>query len=794
MGKTKTPLSTTSSSGKSKKQQLSSLARHGKKLYEHISDNDNDDSSAGSDDDDNVNATGYMSLEKGKKKKSKFSSEEEDDNQEEEVFDLGMSDSDDDDEEDEDEYEEGSEEEDDEASSHDDKDDDDDYYDDDDYANYADDNMKNLLENLPLEARNKILSGKKITQEDYSDDIGEDGDSEDEDEGWGRKKSNYYSGDTADLEIGQDVQDAEDEEEAVKDLHKQTMKKMKDSDFYDNLSSDDDSDDDSDDNDGEVTLKNKMKSGRRKTKGGNDELQSELQTIALSANDASNSVQIEKIERNVADMSRDQKLSMMSADNPELPSLVQELKERVSELKDKIIPIRELVKGFREKKEKYGINDDIIDYLEVKYQMLSAYCLNLCFYLAMRCEGRSVKDHPVMRQLLELRYVMEKLVPIDGKLKHQIDRLVNAANTKDDDSPAIGLRPNPGAFMDDDDEDYSDVVKSEDDQSNDSDESDHPRNKMSKKKNTAPQNEIYRPPKIAAAPYTLEESREEKEARKMQHKRNKLKNSAIYESLQEEFGTAPEQSSSTGIEGMGTADAKALQKEIDERNKFEEERMIRLTMTRKEKQSMKRRQIEANKLDRLTDLGDISGIDEFDDLKMGRKKAAQKASSANAEATAAALKKAVAAFTQSQLSEKAPPSKKRNKNIPDFEMDDIDIDGDGNEFDGIVEDFSKRKKDYETTKAEKYAAEPRYGGLEADELMEGQRRPATYEMIKNRGLTPHRKKANRNPRVKKREAYAKALKNRRGQVRDVITGVGTNYDGELTGIKSSLSKSRKIGN
>ena len=35
-----------------------------------------------------------------------------------------------------------------------------------------------------------------------------------EKEGWGKKKA-YWSGDTADLEIGQDVQDAEDEEEAA---------------------------------------------------------------------------------------------------------------------------------------------------------------------------------------------------------------------------------------------------------------------------------------------------------------------------------------------------------------------------------------------------------------------------------------------------------------------------------------------------------------------------------------------------------------------------------------------------
>lgn len=45
---------------------------------------------------------------------------------------------------------------------------------------------------------------------DYSDEESE----EEKEEGWGKKKA-YWSGDTADLEIGQDVQDAEDEEEAA---------------------------------------------------------------------------------------------------------------------------------------------------------------------------------------------------------------------------------------------------------------------------------------------------------------------------------------------------------------------------------------------------------------------------------------------------------------------------------------------------------------------------------------------------------------------------------------------------
>jgi hypothetical protein len=76
--------------------------------------------------------------------------------------------------------------------------------------------LDQLVENLPSDIRQKVLRGHQH-QGDVEDDSDEESDEESDMEvsgGWG-KKSNYYSGDTADLEIGQDVNDAEDEELAV---------------------------------------------------------------------------------------------------------------------------------------------------------------------------------------------------------------------------------------------------------------------------------------------------------------------------------------------------------------------------------------------------------------------------------------------------------------------------------------------------------------------------------------------------------------------------------------------------
>ncbi|DAZ97210.1 TPA: hypothetical protein N0F65_003841 [Lagenidium giganteum] len=97
-------------------------------------------------------------------------------------------------------------------------------------------------------------------------------------------------------------------------------------------------------------------------------------------------------------------------------------------------------------------------------------------------------------------------------------------------------------------------------------------------------------------------------------------------------------------------------------------------------------------------------------------------------------------------------------------------------------------------KEEFYTHEKPVYSSDEDEDEEGGKRGATYEIIKNTGLKAHKSKLNRNPRVKKRMQYRKAVIRRKGQVRDVRTGEAGKYGGETTGIKANLSRSRKIRN
>ena len=114
-----------------------------------------------------------------------------------------------------------------------------------------------------------------------------------------------------------------------------------------------------------------------------------------------------------------------------------------------------------------------------------------------------------------------------------------------------------------------------------------------------------------------------------------------------------------------------------------------------------------------------------------------------------------------------------------------------------IEDFynsvSKTKADKKEKRSEAHRLAKQASTEElAETLDEDGKRAINYQILKNKGLTPHRHKDNRNSRVKKRKKYEKAQKKLRS-IKQVYKGPHDGrYEGEKSGIRKDISKSTKL--
>ncbi|KAH9948836.1 Sas10 C-terminal domain-containing protein [Amylocystis lapponica] len=133
-----------------------------------------------------------------------------------------------------------------------------------------------------------------------------------------------------------------------------------------------------------------------------------------------------------------------------------------------------------------------------------------------------------------------------------------------------------------------------------------------------------------------------------------------------------------------------------------------------------------------------------------------------------------------------PEAGGREKKRPREEEGSGEDDGDGAEgYYALVQHASKARK--ETKKAEYDAARAAVRPNDDEDDADGPR-GLTRAILKNKGLTPHRGKSVRNPRVKKRQKYDKAKKKISSQKAVYKGGLAETgrYDGEKSGISKVI--------
>ncbi|OZJ05422.1 hypothetical protein BZG36_01651 [Bifiguratus adelaidae] len=287
-------------------------------------------------------------------------------------------------------------------------------------------------------------------------------------------------------------------------------------------------------------------------------------------------------------------LDILQDELPDYAKVVSDLAAKVDEVHRQITSLAKRYSSVNGLPTNKGVS-----FLEVKYKTMLQYIHNLSYVVYLKLCGKSPENHPVVNSLIRLRLLLEKMKPVEHKLKYQIDKLVRAAVVAGTEgmedatkskaksnaltsaatiaNDPLAFRPNPANLVskatEDDEEDGS--VEAGD--------------------------KAYRPPRLAPVSYDDDVKTKSKKERDQIRLLQKASKSRIMRDLIAEMDDRPEEIDALGGVNEGIGFGERRDRELQERDKFEEDNFVRLMLNKKDK-----RRLEGN--------GRMRFEDEFDNL------------------------------------------------------------------------------------------------------------------------------------------------------------------------------------
>ncbi|XP_031563168.1 neuroguidin-like [Actinia tenebrosa] len=271
---------------------------------------------------------------------------------------------------------------------------------------------------------------------------------------------------------------------------------------------------------------------------------------------------------------------LIAKDLPEYIATLKEIDEQVSEISQR-------VGGLIAKIDDEDISTAKgISFLEVKTQLLLSYLINIVYYMLLKSDGEKIEGDSAIDRLVEIRTVLEKLRPIDQKMKYQIDKLIKMITTgmTAGDSDPLRFKPNPENMA-------AKLGEADEDESDESADETHIPSKSG----------VYVPPKVTAVPY--DDGRSSKKDKKTENAKKRALGSSIIQELRDEYSETPME-----IREEVINDWRSSKKQEDEAHQqnYEEDNFLRLP-TKKQKKGNPRASSTLDELTSFTSLSVLSG-------------------------------------------------------------------------------------------------------------------------------------------------------------------------------------------
>ena len=248
--------------------------------------------------------------------------------------------------------------------------------------------------------------------------------------------------------------------------------------------------------------------------------------------------------------------------------------------------------------------------IELKNKLFITYLMDLIFLMWNKVDGQQIEGSDAIRRLVENRTVLERIKPIEHKLKYTFDKLIKTSTegTVDPNDP-LNFKPKLNSIIGGKDDNMN-VEEDNRPENSDIDDEEQQIEDMTPKAKS----NVYVPPKVAQMRFEEEEDRKTKA---LERAKKRAINSSIIAELRHEFDTGPEE-----VSHSSHSSQTRIHRFLKDKTAYEEEYMTRMSLTKKQRNEAKRVQTMTSLSDGLTRFEDISAldVDNTDDFQLPNKK------------------------------------------------------------------------------------------------------------------------------------------------------------------------------
>lgn len=295
--------------------------------------------------------------------------------------------------------------------------------------------------------------------------------------------------------------------------------------------------------------------------------------------------------------------------------------------------------------DEFDSKSDDLDFLHAKNSMMLCYLLDLTHLIRLTSgsndEAKKKKLEACVNRLNEMRVAMERMRPMEKKLRYQMDRLLSLSSgsfavvnedTTTTLTNALTFRPNLDGMFDEGEEEEADSdrveraheddmdddeVESGDDEDNDlkaakesTNTNAHSRHSTTK---APPTTALYQPPRLVSTSIDAESKDEKLRNAQLRRQRQQMsRNTELLHTLRSNYTDAPEEDDLHGGAVASSASShnrarRRLEEQQRNRTELEESQFVRLTMSRKQRKEENRVVAdERSNLKELSELGNLT--------------------------------------------------------------------------------------------------------------------------------------------------------------------------------------------